>query len=436
MTQSTKRKTFVIDTSVLLYDGTSIHSFPDSDLVIPMIVLDELDRFKDKADIVGENARYVNRYLDRLRSKGSLHKGVTINETGQTIRVSAEVPDTLPAGLNGSSGDNKIIGLAHQIVSQNDSLPVIVITKDINLRVKCDALNIAAEDYYKDNVSSDVLYVGYKTLRLTSEEINQIHDLGILSLDDRDDIVMWPNEMAIVKSITQPKHSVLAIRKRQGLVRVHDVKMNNTVTPRNKEQKLALYLLTDPDIPLVTVTGISGSGKTFLALMTGLNSVWNDNHKRVVITRPIIPVGRDLGYLPGDIHDKMFPWLTPITDNFRDGVSDKNLTYFESMQQKGQIEIAPLSYIRGRTFNNCFIIVDEAQNATIHELRTIITRVGRNSKLVLLGDTDQVDTPYIDNRSNGLSIVVERCKNEWLVGHIRLPKGERSDLATLGSRLF
>jgi len=424
----------MIDTSVLLYDKESVHSFPGNDLVITMVVLDELDRFKDRNGIIGENARYVNRYLDMLRDKGSLHEGVEL-ESGQIIRVEVEDRKTVPEGLDSSSGDNRIIGHAHALHTAGQT--VVVVTKDINFRVKCDALGIPAEDYYKDNVPADVdLHAGLQTVYLPSRTIDKIHSKDGLCVDGLDEIDLRANELVVVKSSDASNHSTLAIHKPEGLFRLSDTRRDSNfpIQPRNKEQRFAMHLLEDPDIPLVTLTGIAGSGKTFLTLMAALNGLGRGEFSRVVISRPVVPVGRDLGFLPGDIKEKMAPWLTPIADNFRDGAGDTSL--FEMMMNKGQIEVAPLSFIRGRTFNDCFMIVDEAQNATIHELKTVITRVGKNSKLVLLGDTDQVDTPYIDSRSNGLSIVVERFKDEWESGHIRLPKGERSDLATLASRIL
>jgi PhoH-like ATPase len=431
-----RRKVFVIDTSVLLYDKSSVHSFPGNDLIIPLVVLDELDRFKDKPNIVGENARYVNRFLDALRSKGSLHAGVKLDDNDQQIKVVIESDVKIPCGLAKDYGDNRIIGLAQKIIEETDQT-VIVVTKDINFRVKCDALGIPSEDYYKDNIPVDVsLYSGVKTTILQSEHINQMHKEK-LALSEIDDISLHPNEFVVAKSDLNESHSALAIHKKGFLKPVIDPKdMVVKVAPRNKEQKFAFNLLSDPEVPLVTLTGIAGSGKTFLTLMAGLNGVWTEKYNRIVITRPVVPVGRDLGFLPGDIDEKMSPWLKPIVDNFRDGSPDKGPSYFDMMKSRGQIEVAPLSFIRGRTFNDVYMIVDEAQNATIHELKTIITRLGTNSKLILLGDTDQIDTPYIDRRSNGLSIVVEKFKESWLAGHIRLPKGERSELATLASKIL
>jgi len=427
-----QRKIFLIDTSVLLYDKCSIHSFPESDVVIPLVVLDELDRFKDKPALLGENARYVNRFLDDLRSLGSLHEGIKISND-QTIRVEINHCTNVPAGLDSSAADNRIIAVAAEL-AESTKQSVIVVTKDINFRVKCDALGIASEDYYKDAiyVEEGKFYTGQTEILLESDDlIDEFYEKGYLprSLFDSD---FKPNEFAILRS---PNKSALGTVQGKKIRQIFsEVSDSVAVRPRNKEQRFALDLLTREDLPLVTLTGIAGSGKTYLALAAAISGLHEERYKRVVITRSIQPVGRDIGYLPGDINEKMAPWLFPIADNFREIFSD--VTYFELMKDKGRIEIAPLSHIRGRTFNDSFIIVDEAQNATIHELKTIITRVGQNSKLVLLGDTDQVDTPYIDSLSNGLTIVIEKFKDELLAGHIGLTKGERSKLATLASRII
>jgi PhoH-like ATPase len=215
-----------------------------------------------------------------------------------------------------------------------------------------------------------------------------------------------------------------------------DIRINDMVrvSPRNKEQKFALNLLTDSDIQLVSLTGIAGSGKTYLTLMAALSGIYNDKYSRIIITRSMQPVGKEIGFLPGSLEEKMAPWMSPIVDNFR--CNFKDITYFEIMCEKRQIEVAPLTYMRGRTFNDSFIIVDEAQNATIHELKTIITRVGDNSKVVLLGDVEQIDTPYIDTLSNGLTVVAEKFKNSKFTGHVTLTRGERSPLATLASKIL
>lgn len=426
-----KRKTFIIDTSVMLYDKCSIHSLPGNDVVIPLVVLDELDRFKEKQGILGESARYINRYLDHLRTQGSLHDGVKI-ENDQTIRVDIDT-HVVPESLDSSTGDNKIIACAlhHKNSSANK---VMVITKDINFRVKCDSLGIKAEDYYKDRIVKDKsqMYSGLDEIELDNPGL--IDDFYRDNTLDASKIEceLHENQFVILKSGNQSAIGSYY----DGLIRqpVNNITKVIGISPKNKEQKFALDLLTRDDVQLVTMTGIAGSGKTFLTLMAGLSGLQEKKYDRIVITRSLQTVGKEIGFLPGDIDDKMSPWLSPILDNFRQAFKD--VTYFEAMRQKGQIEISPLAFIRGRTFNNTFLIVDEAQNSTIHELKTIITRVGENSKIVLLGDTDQIDTPYLDSLSNGLTITIEKFKKERLAGHITLTKGERSALATLASRLL
>ena len=433
---SKKRKILLIDTSVLLYDMTAIHSFPGNDIVIPLTVLDELDRFKEKQGLLGENARYVNRYLDNLRATGRLDKSVHIEEIDQSIRVEINLSNEteIPEALD-NRADNKIIATALYLVNKHKSKTVTVITKDINLRVKCDALGIRAEDYYKDHIKLDheKTYTGVAALKFDDDKINQFFTEKKIEISDPDILEkLHPNQF-IVGTSNVTKKSFLGVYQSDNIKKLRTCSTNNTVgfETRNKEQAFAVSLLTDQKIQLVTVTGIAGSGKTFLTLMCGMSSLFDQIHERIIVTRSIQPVGRDLGYLPGDINEKMAPWMAPLVDNFRHAFKD--MSYFETMRQKGDIEIAPLSYIRGRTFNNAYVIVDEAQNATIHELKTIITRIGKGSKIILLGDTDQIDTPYIDSRSNGLSIIVEKFKASEYTGHIHLPVSQRSDIASLAS---
>ena len=430
----TSRKVFILDTSVLLYDKNSIHSFPESDVIIPLVVLDEVDRFKEKVGIVGESARYVNRYLDDLRKLGNIHEGIGI-ENGQTIKVETNHNDYVPEGLSPSSADNRIIGLAVG-VSRERNGEVTVITKDINFRVKCDALQINAEDYYKDRMvfSRSQIYSGQRTLPLSKKDIDKFFLDKQLKIEDKDVFdSLSINEFIIGKS--DDNSSMMGKFDGEKIIPI-TVSSDDfiPVSPRNKEQKFALDLLNDSKIPLVTLTGIAGSGKTYLTLMSALSALKAKKYERIIITRSIQPVGKDIGFLPGDINDKMDPWLSPVEDNFR--VAFKDVTYYKIMREKKQIEVAPLSFIRGRTFNNTFIIVDESQNSTIHELKTIITRVGEDSKIVLLGDIEQIDTPYIDSLSNGLTVVVEKFKNSTMAGHVTLFKGERSKIATEASRLI
>ena len=425
-----ERKIFLIDTSVLLYDKNSIHSFACNDVMLPMVVLDELDKFKEKPGLLGENARYINRFLDFLRDFGRLDKGIKIPDSEQTITVlTKEYP--CADGLDATRNDNKIIGAAIHIKNLHPNQKLSVITKDINLRVKCDALGIDAEDYYKDSLDIEEEFTGMINVDISDMQIDDLYENGLISYS-----ADCPNNSFVIASGSSQGKSALCVYSDEELVLISGENSNTQtdIKPRNKEQRFALYALNKKNIPLVSLTGLAGSGKTFLALMAGLDAVLSKQYERIVITRSIQTVGKDLGYLPGDINEKMDPWMAPLMDNFRHHFKDK--TYFEMMMEKGTIEIAPLSYIRGRTFNNAYIIVDEAQNTTIHELKTIITRIGEGSKIVLMGDTDQIDTPYIDKRSNGLAIVVERLKNSKLSAHVHLARGERSELATFASQVL
>ena len=430
------RKILVLDTSVLLYDKCAIHSFPGNDVIIPLIVVDELDRIKERPGILGESARYVNRYLDNLRSMGRLDQGVILDDIDQSIKVESRNSKLalIPDDLDSDCGDNKILGVALLVQSENKDRLVKVITKDINFRVKCDAVQLLAEDYYKDyiNLDNNEHFTGSAYIKVGDDKIDEFYEDNFLPYESED---LCPNQFIVATSNTSKK-SALGIYRDKAIRKIPGTHLNNSVgiEAKNKEQGFAMHLLSDPGIQLVTITGLAGSGKTFLTIMCGLSSLFNEEYNRIIITRSIQPVGRDLGYLPGDVDEKMDPWLAPIVDNIKQAFSDT--TYFSCLRDKGQVEIAPLSYIRGRTFNDSYIIVDEAQNTTIHELKTIITRTGKGSKIILLGDTDQVDTPYIDKRSNGLSIVLEKFKNSDIAGHIHLPVGQRSEIATIASKIL
>ena len=430
------QKNLVLDTSVLLYDKSSIHSLPENNIIIPLVVLEELDRFKEKPGLLGENARYVNRYLDKLRSKGKLCDGVYIEDIGSNIRIITDIPtpDQVPVGLDPTSNDNLIIATVLKLINNEPEVPLRLITKDINLRVKCDALGINSEDYYKDHigVGSDSIYTGISRIDFLDHDIDQFFEnKSIKFKSDTATGCIYDNEYIVGKGTSGG--SFLG-RHQDGTIRMLPGHVSNNIglEAKNKEQTFAIDLLMDKSVEMVTLSGIAGSGKTYITLMAGLEQVFNEDYDRIIVTRSIQPVGRDIGYLPGDINEKMAPWMSPIYDNIRHAFKD--MDYFGIMQKKGMIEIAPLSYMRGRTFNDSFLIVDEAQNATIHELKTIITRIGKGSKIVLLGDIDQVDTPYIDKKSNGLSIVIERFKDTILSGHVQLSSGQRSGIANLATK--
>ena len=446
MTKRSKKKTFILDTSVMLYDKCSIHSFSNNDVVIPLVALDELDRFKDKKGLIGENARYVNRFLDNLREIGNLHSGIEL-ENKQTIKVDIKTKYKVPVGLDGSLPDNQMIGLALELTQKKDK--VIMVTKDINFRVKCDALGIKAEDYLKDKIEIEEngYYRGYLDIELEEASlINECYDDQNLKENNKKILTkikkllprpFYENEFFCLKHNSQSFLGTYAGGKILKVKTSDEISSGLAfVKERNREQLYAINLLNDDKIPLVSITGLAGSGKTYLTLLAGIEGLHSGRYRRIVITRNVQPVGRDIGFLPGDMNDKMMPWMAPIMDNFRQGLKDNDLTYFNAMKDKGDIEIAPLAFMRGRTFADTFLIMDEAQNCTIHELKTVITRMGENSKIVLLGDIDQIDTPYIDSDSNGLTIVSEKFKKEKVAGHVQLKKGERSYLSSIAAEII
>ena len=439
MTLENFKKLFVVDTSVLLYDKSCIENFKGNDIVIPLVVLEELDKFKSREGILGENSRYFNRFLDDLRDKGSLYEGIYIDELDSSIKIESNNCWKGLTNLDSKSNDNLIIATANYLKNNSDYEKVIVITKDINLRVKCDAVNLKANDYYADyeflidkNVYSGISQIDVDHDTLNSIYVNKFITINRLNVDNE----LSENECVVIKSI-EDGSSALDIKKFNSLQLVmskQEILKKSGVDPKNKEQIFALNLLLDEAISLITMTGVPGSGKTYLALMTALKEIEKEKKKRIIFTRPIQTVGKDIGFLPCTLNEKMAPWLSPIVDNFRNQFGD--MTYFNMMMEKGTIDVAPLSYIRGRSFNDAIIIVDEAQNATVHELKTVITRTGKNSKILLLGDIEQVDLPYVNKFSNGLTIVTEKLKNEKLVGHVHFEKGYRSDLANAAAKLL
>lgn len=444
MTFKKSRKLFVIDTSVLLYDKDCIKNLSGNDIVIPLIVLEEIDKFKTREGILGENSRHINRFLDELRKLGSLHKGIYVEDYDVKIRVESNVSWDSIETLDKSDNDSVIIATALYIKNNiEDYERIILITKDINLRVKCDSLEIEADDYYADYkfIVEEKALESQKELFVEDTLLNKLYKEKQISLHEaqkhsQDLLRFHENECIVIKSCNSQssalcicKSNSLFLAKSQG-----ELNKLSGVESKNKEQIFALNFLTDSSIPLVTMTGIPGSGKTFLTLMSALSMIEKNTKNRIIFTRPIQTVGKDIGFLPGTLNEKMAPWLSPIVDNFRNQFGD--LSYFDMLMEKGTIDIAPLSYIRGRSFNDAIIIVDEAQNATVHELKTVITRTGKNSKIVLLGDVEQVDLPYVNKFSNGLTIVTEKFKESHLSAHVHFEKGYRSELANEAARLL
>lgn len=430
-------KIFVIDTSVLLYDKHCIEKLHGNDIIIPLVVLEEIDKFKTSEGILGENARYINRFLDEVRTNNNLHDGVYLEDLSMLISVETKVSWQGLENLDKNCNDNVIIATCNLINAENVNRKVVLITKDINLRVKCDAVSLKANDYYVDYkfIQTDNLYTGNIEILVESHYIDAVYANNHITLGKLE--ITTPlneNQCVVLKSNSEESKSALCIKKFNSLILVKskgEIQKSLGIEAKNKEQIFALNLLMDESIALTTLTGTPGSGKTYLTLMTALKYIEKEKFKRIIFTRPIQTVGKDIGFLPGSLNEKMAPWLAPIVDNFRNQFGD--LTYFDMMMEKGMIDIAPLSYIRGRSFNDAIIIVDEAQNATVHELKTVITRTGKNSKIVLLGDIEQVDLTYVNKYSNGLTIVIEKLKEESLTGHVSFTKGYRSELANIAA---
>lgn len=429
-------KIFILDTNVLLHDSKSILAFKDNEVVIPLVVLDELDKIKSGQDEKARNARMVIRTLDSMRGQGNLSQGVGTPDGG-TIRVELNHKDHIPTDLDKSRADNRIISVALGLMKENPVKRVAVVSKDINLRVKCDALGVFAEDYDTDAVADDasMLYAGWAEILTTSENIDNLYKAGYL--DTAGIGSFYTNQYVLLRSSSEPKHSCLT-KFKHGLL--HRIKAHSDVwgiSPRNKEQAFALDALFDPDIKLVTLIGKAGCGKTLLAAAAGIEQLLGSHiYKKLILSRPIQPLGRDIGFLPGDIDEKMAPWMAPLQDNLELLFSDKGKNFLDMQRESGAIEVEALTYIRGRSIPKSYIIVDEAQNLTLHELKTIITRVGEGSKVILTGDIHQIDNPYIDAVDNGLSCVLEKFKGSPISAHITLSKGERSELATLASEIL
>ena len=431
------RKIFILDTNVLLHDPKALFAFQDNEVVIPLVVLDELDKKKVGHDEVARNARAAIRSLDSIRTCGSIHKGVE-TDAGGIIRVELNHKEYAPPDLDPSRPDNRIISVALGLQKDNPDKSIRVVSKDINLRVKCDALAVRAEDYNTDSVATDTssIYPGVCQFEVSEEEIEALYKVGVVASKQTS---LHANQYVHMRSEVDLKHTALARYDKQTsmLQRVNIPKDVWGIAPRNMEQALAFDALFDPNIKLVTLIGKAGCGKTLLAAAAGISQLFDSKeYRKLIMTRPIVPMGRDLGYLPGDIDDKMRPWMAPLQDNLDLLYTEKGKNYLDLHMSQGIIEVEALTYIRGRSIPNSYIIVDECQNLTRHEIKTIITRIGDGSKVVLTGDILQIDNPFIDSLDNGLSYVVEKFKDEPIAAHVTLQKGERSDLATKAAELL
>jgi len=437
-------KYFVLDTNVLLHNADAITSFSDNFIILPMTVIEELDNFKSHSDELGRNARRVVRHLDALRAKGRLGEGVKM-DNGGVLRIITHERESAVAGLDMSVPDNRILSVAYKL--HKDGNKVIFVSKDINARLKADALGIEVMDFEKQKVNFDELYTGYRTITVAEQIIDEFYQKR--DIEPPQGLDLLPNEFVLLKDEINDKHTALTRTSAQGHLIQLDPNTDTVwqIRARSKEQRMALELLMDPEVRLVTLVGQAGTGKTLMAVAAALESVINYNrYDRILVSRPIVPMGKDIGYLPGGKDEKLANWMQPIFDN---------LTYLlqhgQDKKEQGEVsikhkidklisdnilELEALTYIRGRSIPRQYVIIDEAQNLTPHEVKTIISRAGEGTKMVLTGDPYQIDNPYLDSSSNGLTYTVERLKEQTLHGHVTLKKSERSDLAAAAAEFL
>jgi PhoH-like ATPase len=456
------KKNYVLDTNILLHDPYAIFRFDDNNVIIPIYVIEEVDQFKREGSERGRNARHVVRLLDELREQGgSLSKGVDIKSGGRlTVAVPSKRPE-LPTAIDKAAMDNAILQTAFEVREADGGRPTVFVTMDTNLRIRADALGMVAETYENQRVEPQRVDTGVTEVEVSADEIDSFFQDGKLpapanlippergereerrNRDKEAAQYLSANLSVLLRDRANASHTALgrydatkkeivALRTpREGVIGVR---------PRNKEQSHALDLLLDENIRLVTLVGKAGTGKTLLALAAGLKRTVEDGmYTRMLVSRPVMPLGRDIGFLPGDVDEKLNPWMQPIFDNleflFSSGTRKGPRAYAELLDS-GQLQVEPLTYIRGRSLPQQYIIVDEAQNLTPHEVKTIITRSGDGTKIVLTGDPGQIDNPYVDSASNGLSVAADRFRGEKVAAHIVLTRGERSELAELAANLL
>jgi len=437
-------KNFVLDTNVLLHDPNAILNFGANDVIIPIYVIEEIDRFKKELSELGRNARVVGRMIDEYRNNGHLSDGVP-TPTGGRLRV-LFTNQKLPAEMGiGQTMDHRILAVAFDLKEREPDKATIFITKDTNLRIKADALGIRAEDYDTERVTADEIYSGVAEVHTSGEDIDLFYRQGNLPVERLKDYAPVANQFVHLRDASNGAHGALGRLDPEAKSLLPLLKARGSVwgiQARNREQTFAMDLLLDDRIKLVSLAGKAGTGKTLLALAAGMHKTSEEGlFQRLLVSRPIFPLGRDIGFLPGDIEDKLNPWMQPIFDNVE---LLMNLTRkdkrqgrsYRELMDMGLIEIEPLTYIRGRSIPNQYIIVDEAQNLTPHEVKTIITRAGDQTKVVLTGDLYQIDNPYVDSSNNGLSYVINRFRGKAIAGTVTLRKGERSELAEVASDLL
>ena len=445
------KKNLIIDTNVFLSDSDCFEKFQNNDLFVPIKVLEELDKHKTRQDSVGFHARQAIKRFDALRASGSLSKGVRLGKglgVLRFVKASEGAIEELPQGLSHKSSDNLILAAAIAIKTEFPKRKTIVVSQDVNMRVIADALGLQTEDYVSSQVvsSRDVIFEGFTKFLVDDFMIDEFYDKQDVWLYEEDaaeqGIVLFPNQYVMLVSVENEKKTAIARftswdKPVRPFIRRDDT-FSWGVSPRNKEQKCGMDLLMDDDIPFVSMIGRAGSGKTLMAMAAGLEQVLgleNGRYNRIIVSRPVQPLGKDIGFLPGTMEEKMAPWMKPIFDNMQ-FIMGSDRTMLDLYLEKGVIEIDAITYIRGRSISNAYVIIDEAQNLTAHEVKTILTRVGENTKIVLTGDIEQIDNVYTNETSNGLTYAIEKFKESPLSGHITFKKGERSKLATEASKLL
>jgi PhoH-like ATPase len=431
-------KKIILDTNVLLFDALAITKYKKADIYIPFSVIEEIDRFKRDLGENGRNARQFSRFIDVMREKGKLADGVPLERGDSYIYISTDMQfDGLPRELDFIKADNRILGTALALQKTFPKASVELITKDINLRIKADVFGVNAQDYDPEDTSFEDMYTGLKEVEVEPDLIDRFYKEKSVSLGETR---LLANQYVIMKDKSNPNHSAIGRFSQNKVVPlISPVESIWGIHPRNVEQSFALDCLLNEDIKFVTLVGKAGTGKTLLAIAAGLFKTLDESQfQRLLVSRPIFPMGRDIGYLPGDVEQKLNPWMQPIFDNveFLMGADKKAAGRAQELINQGMLNIEPLTYIRGRSIPNQYLIVDEAQNLTPHEVKTIITRAGRGTKIVLTGDCFQIDNPYVDSSNSGLTYSVERFKGQAISAHVTLTKGERSELAELAANIL
>lgn len=433
-------KNYILDTNVLLHDPNSLVNFKENNVLVPIEVIEEIDRFKRESTELGRNARTVSRMLDGFRGEGSLSKGVDLPNGGK-LKIAFHKNGHGETIFTKDSVDNRILALAAEIQKTQAKSATVLVSKDINLRIKADAIGVLAEDYETDRVFITDLYTGMVELSVPAEKIATFRAKGEFALPVGKNY--FPNEYCTLTDESNPKKTALGKVDVTGtkVVPILDCREGVWgIKPRNREQQFALDALLDDRVKLVTLMGKAGTGKTLIAMAAGLKRVVNDREfRRLVVARPTISMGKELGFLPGSLEEKLAPWMQPIHDAL-EMLSDLNMGHDHrraaDLMRSGSIVVEALSYIRGRSIANQFMIIDESQNLTPLEAKTIVTRVGNGTKLIFTGDPYQIDNPYVDSSSNGFNYIVSRFRDQAIAAHIELQKGERSELAELAANIL